>query len=477
MKEITDYSKKWVVLSTVGIGIFLTLMDTYIVNVALPTLSRVFDSDFPTVQWVVLGYMLTLTSLMLVFGRLGDMIGKKHLYLAGLLIFILGSLFCALAQGIDWLIAARIVQAIGGAVLFALGMAIITEAFPSHEKGKAMGAAGAIIALGVVAGPVIGGILLAALSWQWIFIINIPIGITGIVAGFRFIPHHKPGGRQKFDYPGAMMLFASLLSLLLALTRGQRNGFTDPSILGLFTLSVFLFSAFIAWELRSTRPLVDLRMFENKLFSISLVNGFLTFACLSGTVMLLPFYLENVLHYSTLKMGLLMSIVPIGLGLVSPIAGNLSDRLGTRPLALAGLLLLMLGYFSMTRLDVSTSTIGFVLLVSLMPVGMGVFQSPNNSAIMGSVPEEHSGIASGFLSLSRSLGQTAGTAVFGAVWAGYVFAYSGKIPEQGATGATAEAQVAGLHQTLLVVTALLAAGVLLNILVLFREKRMLSIQK
>ncbi|MCA9928016.1 MAG: MFS transporter, partial [Anaerolineales bacterium] len=193
---VIDYGRKWQIMATVGISIFLTLLDTYIVNVALPTLTRVFETDFATVQWVVLAYLLTLTTLMLTFGRLGDMLGKKPVYLVGLLIFTTGSVLCGLAPTVGWLIVFRVVQALGGAILFALGMAIITEAFPSHERGKAMGAAGAIIALGVVAGPVFGGILIEALSWQWIFFINVPIGVVGLITAVQFIPAIQPKGNQ-----------------------------------------------------------------------------------------------------------------------------------------------------------------------------------------------------------------------------------------------------------------------------------------
>jgi EmrB/QacA subfamily drug resistance transporter len=198
-----DYSRKWYVMAAVGVSILLSTIDATIVNVALPTFVRDLNTNFPTVQWVVLSYLLTQATLILGIGRLGDMFGKKRLFTIGFIIFTLGSVLCGLAPTVYWLIVFRVVQAVGAALLLALGMAIITEAFPQTERGRALGISGAIISVGIVVGPTLGGLIIAALSWRWIFFVNLPIGIIGTLLGIRFVPDFRPTGRQKFDYWGA----------------------------------------------------------------------------------------------------------------------------------------------------------------------------------------------------------------------------------------------------------------------------------
>src|SRR5512139_2468459 len=195
-----DYSRKWYVLVAVSMGIFLATIDGSIVNVALPTLSREFDASFAVVEWVVLAYLLTLTALLLSFGRLADMLGKKPIYLAGFVIFTLGSVLCAIAPGIYWLIAFRILQAIGATAILALGMAIVTEAFPAEERGRALGITGAVVSIGIIIGPALGGLILAFLSWHWIFLVNLPVGIFGIWLVLRNVPFVQPPGGQRFDF-------------------------------------------------------------------------------------------------------------------------------------------------------------------------------------------------------------------------------------------------------------------------------------
>ena len=216
-----DFSRKWYVMAAVGISILLSTIDATIVNVALPTLVRDFNTNFPTVQWAVLAYLLTQATLILSVGRLGDMLGKKPLFVAGLIIFTVGSVLCDLAFDVYWLIAFRMVQAIGAALMLALGMAIITEAFPPRERGRALGISGSIISVGIVIGPALGGLIIDSFSWRWIFFVNLPVGIVGTWMALRYIPNFKPAGKQSFDFLGAVTMFISLLALLLALTWGQ----------------------------------------------------------------------------------------------------------------------------------------------------------------------------------------------------------------------------------------------------------------
>ena len=470
-QQSVDYGRKWYVMAAVAMGIFLATIDGSIVNIALPTLVRELDTEFAVVQWVVLAYLLIVTTLLLSMGRLGDILGKKPVYSSGFIVFTLGSALCGLAPTVYWLIGFRVLQAIGAAMMMALGTAIVTEAFPPSERGKALGVMGSIVSIGIVTGPVLGGIILGALSWRWIFYVNLPIGILGILMVARFVPDLKPPGEQRFDFPGAFTLCVSLMALLLGLTLGQQAGFAETVTLALFAVWLFFLGFFLVIEWRSSQPMIDLSLFQNRLFSINLLTGFITFVCIAGTFILMPFYLENVLGYDPRAVGLLLAIVPIAMGLTAPVSGSLSDRLGTRPIAVAGLLMLLVGYYAVSTLSVGTAPLGYILRFLPIGVGMGIFNSPNNSAIMGSAPRAQLGVASGLLAETRTLGQIIGIAVLGAWWASRVAHYLGTVPQGGATAAPAPTQVAALQDTFYVVVALIGLALLIGIWGLVQERR------
>lgn len=472
MENIVDYSRKWYVMAAVAMSIFLATIDGSIVNVALPTLVRDLNTDFATIQWVVLAYLLTMTTLMLSIGRLGDMIGKKPIYNAGFVVFTVGSALCGLAQTVYWLIGFRVLQAVGAAMTLALGAAIITEAFPDRERGRALGLIGTIVSIGVIIGPTIGGVLIKVLSWHWIFFVNLPVGIIGTLMAWRFVPNFKPRGRQHFDYWGAFTLFTSLLGLLLALTLGQQLGFSDTRIYLLFGVWLLFLIVFLVIEIWTAQPMIDLKIFRNLLFSVNLVTGLVTFLAIGGLFILLPFYLEDVLQYNTQQVGFLLAVVPVGLGIFAPISGALSDRFGTRPITVLGLTTLLVGYAALIGLSTETTTWGYILRLIPIGIGMGIFQSPNNSAIMGTVPRERLGVASGLLSITRTLGQTVGIAILGALWASRVMFHAGGFLVGGATTAPGSAQVAGLHDTFVVVTILMLLGLALSVWGLIQERRL-----
>jgi EmrB/QacA subfamily drug resistance transporter len=470
IKEQVDYSLKWYVMAAVGMGVFLSTIDGSIVNVALPTLVRSLNTDFPTVQWVVLAYLLTITTLMLSIGRLADMIGKKTIYTTGFIVFTLGSVLCGLSPTVYWLVAFRVVQAIGAAMVFALGTAIVTEAFPPHERGKALGIIGSVVSIGIVVGPTVGGLIVENLSWRWIFFVNLPVGIVGTWMVLRYVPAIKPSARQRFDYLGALTLFLFLLCLLIALTLGQNRGFSDPLVLILLAGFLVFLAAFIRIELHAEQPMIDLGLFKNVLFSINLLTALIGFVCIAGTLILMPFYLENVLGYNTQQVGLMMIVVPIMLGISAPLSGTASDRFGTRPITALGLAIILLGYLAVRTLSTETSTLGYILRFMPIGLGFGIFQSPNNSAVMGAAPRERLGLVSGMLAISRPLGQTTGIAIMGAIWASRVFYYSGGAIPGGATQAANEAQVAGLQDTFMVMVVLMAIALGLGVWALFKSK-------
>jgi len=466
-----DYSKKWHVLAAVGMGVFLATIDGSIVNVSLPTMEKSFQTDFALVQWVVLAYLLTVTTLMLGIGRLADIYGKKPIYTTGFIVFTIGSALCGLAPSIFTLIGFRVLQAVGAAMVMALGMAIVTEAFPGSERGRALGISGTIVSVGIAIGPTLGGFIVQNLSWHWIFFVNLPIGVIGIYMVTRYVPNFRPPGGQRFDFRGALALCACLLSLLVGLTLGQRVGFGAAIVLLLIGLFLVFLAVFISLELRIEQPMIDLRLFLNNLFSVSLATGFIIFICLSGSLLLMPFYIQNVLGYDPQRTGLLMATVPVALGIIAPISGSLSDRFGSRPITVAGLVVLTAGFLAVSSLNAETTTFGYVLRFLPVGLGMGIFQSPNNSAIMGAAPRDRLGIASGMLAVTRTLGQTTGIATLGALWAGQVFKIVGNVLPGGATAAPVEAQVYGLRATFVIVSVLISLALFLSIWGLREERK------
>jgi len=466
-----DYSRKWYVFAGVAMGIFLSTIDGSIVNIALPTLVQELDAHLTMVEWVVLAYLLALGTLMLSMGRLGDMIGKKPIYVVGFVIFTLGSVLCGLAPNVYWLIGFRVVQAVGGAMIMALGMAIVTESFPPSERGRALGLTGSMVSIGIVLGPTLGGLILDALSWHWIFFVNLPVGIIGTLMVMRFVPARRPAGRQRFDLAGALTFFAGMLAMLLAVTLGQQMGFDDGWVLLLLAVGAAAAAAFVVVERRASQPMLDLALFRNRLFSINLASGFMTFVSMSGTTFLIPFFLQGVLGYEPRQAGLLMATVPLAVGVVSPLSGALSDRVGTRPITVVGLAVVMLGFWTLSTVSPDMTALGYVVRFLPVGIGLGTFQSPNNSAVMGAVPRERLGVASGLLSITRIVGQTTGIAVLSAIWAGRVLVHYGAPLPEGANSAPVAAQVAGLHDIFLVIVGLIGFGLALSVWALVQERR------
>ncbi len=466
-----DYRMKWYVMAAVAMGIFLSTIDSSIVNLALPTLVRELHTDFPTVQWVVLGYLLGLTALMLSVGRLADIRGKKPLYVAGFVIFTIGSVLCGLSPTIYALILFRIVQSIGAAMILALGSAIVTESFPPEERGRALGIYGTAVSIGIVIGPTLGGLLIDAFSWRWIFFVNLPVGIIGTLMAIRYIPAIKPRGGQRFDIWGSLTLVAGLLCLLLGLTWGQNIGFSEIRILALFSGSLIFFLSFLYIEAHIEDPIIDLSLFLDEKFSVGLITGFIIFFVIAGIILLMPFYLENVLGYGTRQVGLMLAVVPIAMGIIAPISGSISDRVGTRPITVVGLFILLVGYVGLSTMSVDTTAWQYILLFLPIGLGMGIFQSPNNSAIMGSAPQERLGVVSGMLAITRTMGQTMGIALLGALWASRVSSYEGGMLDAEATEASAISQVGGLNDTLQIVVVLIFLAFMIGLWSLIAERR------
>lgn len=458
-----DYSRKWWIMSAVAMGVFLATIDGSIVNIALPSLVTELNEPLAVVQWVVLAYLLVITTLMLTVGRLADMIGRKRLYLSGMAIFTIGSLLCGLSPNVYWLIGFRVLQGLGAAATQALGTAIVTDAFPPAERGKALGIIGGIVSIGVIAGPTLGGLILGVLTWHWLFFVNIPVGILGLILCWKFIPSDHAGMQQRFDFRGAAILFLTLISFLLALTIGQNSSFAQPIVLILFALSALSLAGFVLAELKTATPMIDLNLFKSWILSSNLLTGSMAFIGSAGTVLLIPFYLQNMRGFSPEKAGLLMAIIPVASGLIAPISGSLSDRFGSRLITSLGLALQIVGYALISGLTLTTTLPGYLLRCLPLGFGIGLFQAPNNSAIMGSARRDQLGVVSGLLSLTRTIGQTTGIAILTATWTGFVLAIAGSLPASGATSAPFTAQIGGFHNSLLVVIGVVSLALIISL--------------
>jgi EmrB/QacA subfamily drug resistance transporter len=467
-----DYDQKWRVMATISTGVILATIDGSIVNVALPTLVEFFDTSFATIQWVALGYLLTLATLTLLVGRIGDIVGKRKIYNAGFVAFTAASVLCAFSPTVGFLIAFRVLQAVGATMVLALGISILTESFPPSERGKALGYIGTAVSLGIVTGPVVGGVLIEAFDWRSIFLVNLPVGIVGTILAVKYVPDVPPVPGQTMDFIGAGLLSSGLLALSLGLTLGQERGFDDWLILTLLVAFFVLAAIFVRVELRIESPMIQLRLFQNPLLSVSVVSGFLVFAALSATFFLLPFYLEGVLGFEIGQVGLLLGAGPLALGIVAPISGTLSDRWGIRSLTLSGLFILTAVYLGFQFISTETTWWQYVLIAVPLGAGVGIFQSPNNSAIMGSIPREYSGVGGGLLNLTRLLGQITGIAVLGSVWASRVLALSSEpVPDSNAASASGALQVEGLQFTFAIAAALIGLAGLVGLWALRQERR------
>jgi EmrB/QacA subfamily drug resistance transporter len=405
----------WLAVGAVCVGAFMGQLDASIVTVALPTLQQTFHASVGAVTWVGLSYLLVLVATVTAVGRLADMWGRKLLYVYGFAVFVIGSALCGLAPSLGALIAFRVVQAVGAAMLQANSVAIIVIAVPRASLGKAIGIQGAAQAIGLTLGPSVGGLLLAAGGWRLIFMVNVPFGLLGVIAGLVLIPRSVHLlERVPFDWKGLSILFPAVVAVLSAVSFGDSYGWTSPPIVGVTVVGVALAAAFVTWERHSPDPMLDLTLFRSTRFRWGVTSGLLSYLVMFGVLFLVPFYLERGLGLGAARAGLELMTMPLALGVVAPLAGHRADRLGARPLTMAGMSLVAVGLFALGALRPTTP--GFLALLALVGVGLGCFTPPNNAAIMGSVPEQQSGVASGVLNMTRGMGTALGLALTGLVF-------------------------------------------------------------
>ncbi|MFZ6719792.1 MFS transporter [Undibacterium sp. Ji49W] len=448
---------RWV-LASLSLSMLLSSLGTSIANVGLPALSHAFNASFQEVQWVVLAYLLAITTLIVSVGRLGDVLGRKRLLLAGIALFTGASALCAAAPTLGLLIATRAVQGLGAAIMMALTMAFVSETVSKEKTGSAMGLLGTMSAVGTALGPSLGGLLIAGLNWRAIFFVNVPLGIVSFILARRYLPVDRPQQNKAgagFDYIGTLLLVLALSAYALAMTLG-RGHFGALNML-LLLVAVSGVVLFVLAETQVASPLLRISMFRDPVLSTSLIMNALVSTVMMATLVVGPFYLSRSLELSDAMVGLLMSVGPAISAFSGIVAGRIVDRAGASLAVTAGLIAMTTGAFALAMLPAMFGITGYIIAIAILTPGYQLFQAANNTAVMLDVRTEQRGLISGMLNLSRNLGLITGASFMGAVFA---FASASRdirtaAPEAIANGMRTTFMVAGI----MVLGALVIAGI------------------
>ncbi|HEX7736777.1 MAG TPA: MFS transporter [Ktedonobacteraceae bacterium] len=461
---------RWVVLALAASSSFITTLDGSIVNIGLPAISETFHVGVSgAIEWVIIGYLVIIAAVLLTFGRLADMLGRRPIFLSGLAIFVLGSALCGMAPSLWLLIVARLFQGLGGALIFSVNVAMITSAFYNRERGLALGLNAVVVSLGVALGPTIGGIITQYLSWRWIFYVNVPICLLVFFIGYIVYRERRPGAGEngRFDPPGAALLAIGFAALTLGLSFGSEWGWSSPGTLGAFGVGLVMLVSAVAVEKRIEHPILDLHLVTNRTFAMANITFMLCMMALFAPGFILPFYFEQLRGFSTVHTGLMMTPLPLALALAAPLSGSLADRVGSRLLSPIGLAVACLGLVLLSQLNAQSSTWDVVWRLALTGFGQGIFQSPNTRAMMGAAPRDAQGEASGLLATGRVIGQSTSVALTGTVFTALGAAAAGTLlTAPGARNLAPEhllalqsTFVSGFHASLLVCALFAALGI------------------
>lgn len=448
-------AQRWLLVA-VGLSSLMVSSQTSALNAILPFVARSFGVDLATIQWVVLAYLIVSSGLLLAFGRLGDMIGQRRLFLTGFAIFICGSLFSSIAPDLGWLIATRVVQSVGGGMITSSSSPLITKTLPQSHRGRGLSAQIVMVYFGLSAGPGMGGILADTLGWRWVFLVNVPLGVLAAAVTWATVPKDETAAaKQPFDWAGALTFMVALTSLffLMGSDRRWQRFPSGHSILPI--IFVFATAAFVALELRRLEPMLDLRLFKSRYFSAGTASAMINYIGYSTLAFLVPFYLVDGIGYGATSAGVLIMAMPVAMMIVAPVSGWLSDKVGPRIPASLGMALLSGGIYLISRLGVAPSESGIVWRLAVAGMGLGLFSSANSSAIMGEVPIDRQGVANGVVSTARQLGMMLGVAAATAI-------FKATYPSYSALGA-ARATMSAVEDALLVVSAIIVLGVLTSL--------------
>tara|TARA_A100001037_G_scaffold149806_1_gene135384 strand:- start:66 stop:1541 length:1476 start_codon:yes stop_codon:yes gene_type:complete len=466
-----DLPNKWVAFSAIGIAFFTMVASMGMVFIALTQMADTFGITLRSASWIVIVQGLTISAFMLPMGRMADIIGRKKVHLIGLTLFASGSVFTALAPSFGLLILARIVTAIGNSMGQSVGTAMVLTVFPSHERGKAIGAQTTSVAIGAAIGPVIAGLVLQFLPWQALFLmLTIPIGIA-FVAGYfildeKIVSQQRRGERQSFDWVGATISGLVITIVVILINNPFNMAIMSPLILGGVTSSILLFAFFVWWELRSSAPMIQLRMFENVMFSMAVATRFLGFLGTTTVRFLMPVYLISLRDVEEAIAGTLLFLTSVGMAIAASSSGRMGDKIGERPFTVLGFTMLVgtaLAFMSFSE-ETSFLIISVVLLIN--GLAMGLWGVPNNSTILGSVPREWFGVVGALTHLTRNVGNVAGQAVASAMVVGVMVADGFDIQLSEITGdaAASESFMRGWKYAYGLVTIFSLIGLLLAIM-------------
>lgn len=409
---------KWKAMLVGALGVLVPTMDMGMMRIALPRLGEVFGVGPNSVIWIQLIYLMVGTGMMLTIGKVADTFGRKKVFSLGLIVSSVGLVLCSLSQSFSQLLLARFVFSIGATMAIATATAIVTAAFPPEERGKALGITGAVVSIGLLSGPALGGILLDTLGWSSIFYMRLPFSILGVVMAFLLLKEESLARRRgRFDLIGAGLLLLAIPSLILVLNRGQSFGWTSPMVVIMGVGVLLLLCLFVMVERRAVQPVLELKLFSSRLFSAASGSQVFLYMSTAAVDFTMPFYLIQSLSLPASEAGLLLVTVPAVRLVVSPFSGRLSDRWGTRLLCGLGLILIAAAMLLLRRLSTDTPATEIVPVLVVFGLGMGLFTTPNTSAIMGAVSPEKLGTAAAMVGLLRQLGMSIGLAIAGSLFA------------------------------------------------------------
>jgi MFS transporter, DHA2 family, methylenomycin A resistance protein len=425
---------KWHTLIATCLGLGMLMIDTFVVNVAFPAIGRDLNASLSTAEWTVSAYVLVVGVFPIAMGRLGDIFGRRKLYIAGLAVFVAASVLCGLAQSIEQLVAFRVLQGFGAATMFPGTLSILTNVFPPQQRGLAIGIWGGVSGLGLIAGPILGGLLVRGDDWRWIFYVNLPVGIVALVLAALYVPESRDeGAPRSIDWLGLALLSGGLFALMFGITRGNEAGWGSPLILGCWLLSAGLLLAFVLVERRVRFPLVDLTLFRSLTFVMACVSAFLFSAAVFGSQPYMSLFMQNYWGFSPLEGGLAFLPATALVALLMPVSGIMGQRLGTRLrlIVIGGSLSVLVSALYLLRLDTQSGYADGLLPAFLVRgLGIGLVMSSTSLAVMSAVPVAKAGLASGTQTMARNIGTAMGVALFGAVFLNYVDA---ELPQRLAT--------------------------------------------
>ncbi len=456
----------------VAVGVLMATLDSSIVNVSLPAIARSFGVPLGgPIEWVVIAYLVAVAALLLTVGRTADIVGRKVVWATGLGVFTVSSALCGAAPSLGWLVVFRALQGLGSAGTMAVSPAMLVAAFPREQRGRALGLNAVIVGLGVSLGPPLGGVLTQHLGWRWIFYVNVPLGVAGVVASMSLLPSERASARERVDLVGAVLLAVGLGALTAGLSFGSELGWGSPALLGCAAVAVSGLAALVVHVRRTAQPLVDPALFRHRVFASASASLLLGYAGTFAIAVLMPFYLEQLRGLPPEETGLLLSPLPLTIALVSPFTGALADRAGTRLLAAGGMFVAACGLVWLARLDDASPLPRVVANLLLIGAGQAAFQPPNNSALMGAAPPERQGVAAGLLATGRVLGMSLSVALAGALFGVFGGVEGARVLRGGALSRDGtEAFLRGMHGALLG-CALVALGASAAALVRGRDRR------